>query len=86
MHGVFPFDLAFSMTVHKAQGRTLGKVVLDLTSHPSHKARFEFAALFVALSRVKNSASIRFLKHHKFGTPFDPYIAYGFVLHDDHSL
>ena len=31
----FPFDLAFSMTVHKAHGGTIKRVVLDLTSHPT---------------------------------------------------
>jgi len=30
----FPFDLAFAMTVNKAQGRTIKRVVVDLTHHP----------------------------------------------------
>lgn len=31
----FPFELAFSMTVHKAQGRTIPRVVVDLTHQGS---------------------------------------------------
>ena len=64
----FPFNLSFAMTVHKAQGRTIDRVVLDLTDHPSHCGRMEFAAIFVALSRVCKGEHIRLLgrtrKHH----------------------
>ena len=59
----FPFDLAFSMTVHKAQGRTLKRVVIDLTFHPNHYCRMVYAAVFVAMSRVKCKEHIRLLKH-----------------------
>ena len=58
----FPFDLAFAMTVHKAQGRTILRVVLDLTEHPFRVCRMEYAAIFVALSRVRNSDHIRLLE------------------------
>jgi ATP-dependent exoDNAse (exonuclease V) alpha subunit len=34
IHDTFSFQLGFSMTVHKAQGRTIDKVVLDL--HYTH--------------------------------------------------
>ena len=59
----FPFDLAFSMTIHKAQGRTLRRVVIDLTHHPNHYCRLNYAAVFVALSRVKCREHIRLLRH-----------------------
>lgn len=61
----FPFDLAFSITVHKAQGRTLPQVVVDLNFHDTHYSRMEFAAVFVALSRVKSRADIRLLGHKR---------------------
>jgi hypothetical protein len=32
IHDTFSFQLRFSMTVHKAQGRTIDKVVLDRTT------------------------------------------------------
>ena len=48
INNIFPFDLGFSMTVHKAQGCTIQKVILNLTSHPTHESQMEFAAIFVA--------------------------------------
>ena len=60
---IFPFDLGFSMTVHKAQGRTIPKVVLDITSHPTKKAQMEFAGIFVAMSRVNMNDNMRLLGH-----------------------
>ena len=51
------------MTVHKAQGRTIHRVVIDLTEHPLHINRMKYASIFVALSRVKSKDHIRLLKH-----------------------
>ena len=77
---IFPFDLAFSMTVHKAQGRTIPRVVLDLTSHPSDFSQMEFAAIFVAMSRVKERGHIRLLTHKLPGTGrFNPREAYAYI-------
>ena len=59
----FQYNLAFAMTVYKAQGRTIHRLVLDLTYHDNHYTRMEFAAIFVAMSRVKSSSHIRLLPH-----------------------
>ena len=75
----FPFDLAFSMTVHKAQGRTIKRVVLDLTNHPTHYSRMEFAAIFVAMSRVKTSEHIRLLAHKRVGHQHNADEAYSYI-------
>ncbi|CAB9516444.1 helicase PIF1 [Seminavis robusta] len=75
----FAFDLAFSFTVHKAQGRTLHRVVLDLTNHPTHYSQLEFAAVFVAMSRVKDKRHIRLLCHRSLGSPFSPSAAYDYL-------
>ena len=58
----FPYDLAFSMTVHKAQGRTIYRVVIDLTDHPNSRSRMKYASIFVAMSRVRQRSHIRLLE------------------------
>lgn len=58
---LFPFDLSFAMTVHKAQGRTIPRVVIDLTCPPENINKMEFAAVFVALSRSRSRAHQRLL-------------------------
>ena len=77
---VFPFELAFSVTIHKAQGRTLKRVIVDLTQHPCSKATMEFAAVFVAQSRVKKGDHMRLLKHSCTLSPFDKDKAYGYLM------
>jgi hypothetical protein len=57
----FPFELGFSMTIHKAQGRTMKRVILALVARP--QMQLEFAAIYVAMSRVKNRDHIRLLYH-----------------------
>ena len=63
----FPFELAFAMTVHKAQGRTIRRVVIDLTEQPMHSCRMEYAAIFVAMSRVEDHRHIRLLERTSVG-------------------
>jgi hypothetical protein len=57
----FPFELGFAMTNHKCQGRTMSHVILTLSSRPTKQ--MEFAAIYVAMSRVKCSNNIRLLFH-----------------------
>ena len=58
----FPFDLAFSMTTHKGQGRTIYRVVIDLPDHPFRICRMQYAAIFVAMSRVALGEHLRLLE------------------------
>jgi len=52
------------MTVHKAQGRTIPRVVIALTSRPNHIFQMEYASIFVGMSRVTSSDNIRLLEHN----------------------
>ena len=45
----YPIRLAYALTIHKSQGQTLDKVVVDLG-----KNERSLGLAFVALSRVKN--------------------------------
>ena len=53
-------ELAFSMTFHKVQGKTLDRVVLDLNRRPFNP-KVSFTALLVAISRVRSSTHLRIL-------------------------
>jgi Helicase len=63
------------MTVHKAQGRTINKVVLDLNYKPNYNKRLKIDGIFVALSRVRCRSNIRLIKHAN--TSFEE--AYGYI-------
>ena len=66
---IFPIDLAFAMTVHKAQGQTLSSVILCLSSRLNHLHQMTRNAIYVALSRVKDKSDIRILHHGAFENP-----------------
>lgn len=52
----FPVRLAFAVTVHRSQGQTLDRVVLDL-----RRDVFMHGCLYVGLSRVRNSNDVKIL-------------------------
>ena len=53
-------ELGFAVTVHKIQGQTLDRVIIDLNYRP-FQPQFGFHALMVAVSRVRSSCNIRIL-------------------------
>jgi hypothetical protein len=63
------------MMVHKAQGKTIDKVVLDLHYKPNYNKHLKFNGIFVALSRVRCRSSICLIKHRN--TSFEE--AYGYI-------
>ena len=60
---IFAYESAFAMTIHKAQGRTIPSVVLALSDRQNHTFQMKYAAIYVALSRVKHSSDLRILFH-----------------------
>lgn len=53
-------ELAFGITIHKMQGQTCSRLILDLNKRP-FKPSISYHGLYVALSRVRNSQHIRLL-------------------------
>lgn len=53
----YPIKLAYAFTIHKAQGQTYDKVIIDLNSHI-----FATGQLYVALSRAKSLQSLYLTK------------------------
>ncbi len=60
---IFAYESSFAMTIHKAQGRTIPSVVLALADRHNHTFQMKYAAIYVALSRVKQSGDLRILFH-----------------------
>jgi hypothetical protein len=54
----FMCDLAFVITFHKCQGRTISKVILDLNRQPG-QGNVQYSSLYVGLSRVRSGSDIR---------------------------
>jgi hypothetical protein len=58
---LFPLELAFAITVHKSQGRTMHRVIIALSDCGVGACRFTFSQLLVAFSRVQHGDHIRLL-------------------------
>ena len=63
IRGLFPLDPGFSMTVHKAEGRTMERVILCLSHHGEAKTNWDRRGIYVAFSRVQRACDIRLLLH-----------------------
>jgi len=56
----FDVELGFSITFHKVQGQTIEKIIIDLNHRPGKSlGHLCINSVFVALSRVRSSESIR---------------------------
>jgi ATP-dependent exoDNAse (exonuclease V) alpha subunit len=73
----FPLQLAFAMTINKAQGQTVSRVGIDL-----QKPVFSHGQLYVALSRATSSSNIKILLPQLTSTPHTPNVVFPEVLLD----
>ena len=53
----FPLMLGYAMTIHKAQGKTLSKVIIDIS-----RGAFAHGQTYVALSRTRNAKDMHVVK------------------------
>jgi hypothetical protein len=65
----FPIELAFGMTVHKAQGHTMPRVVLALSHHNVDTCKMTHPSMFVAMTRVEHRDYLRMLCHQSGSRP-----------------
>ena len=61
MADYFPVELGFCITVPKAQGRTINKLIASLSKHPSKFLRLRWEQLYVILSRIPHRNEMRLL-------------------------
>jgi len=57
----FPIGLGFCITVPKAQGRTIHKLIASLSEHPSNFLKLRWEQLYVILSRITERSDLRLL-------------------------
>jgi energy-coupling factor transporter ATP-binding protein EcfA2 len=57
----FPLELAYSITVHKSQGRTLDRIIIALGDTGDVHSRMRYEHIYVAISRVHRCNDIRLL-------------------------
>ncbi len=53
----FPLTLGYAMTIHKSQGKTLGKVIVDIS-----RGAFAHGQTYVALSRTRSAKDMHIVK------------------------
>ena len=56
----FPLTLAWAVTIHKCQGLTLSKIVIDMT--PA-KGKFKPGEVYVAFSRVRTLEKLHIINY-----------------------
>jgi len=75
---LFPLSLAYAMTVNRAQGQTLKRVLLDTT-----RPAFSHDHLYVALSRVRDQHSIALFNKHQMPATLQIIVTYNELLKDN---
>ena len=63
----FPVEPGFGITIYKAQGRTIPKVILAISERHGDGCGLNYRSVYVAFSRVKHANDIRLLLFHDNG-------------------
>lgn len=83
----FPLEPGFAFTIHKAQGKTLRRIIVALSYRCESITNLTYAHLYVALSRVKDSNDIRLLVNfNSNGRPDMESLTYIYSLKPDKSI
>ena len=61
VHSTFPIQPGFAITVEKAQGQILDRVIVALSERKQKLSTFQYACLYVALSRVRLRKHLRII-------------------------
>jgi hypothetical protein len=57
----FPVKPVFAITIYKAQGRTISKVILAISERQGNGCGLNYRSIYVAFSQVKHKDNIRLL-------------------------
>lgn len=71
----FPYDVGLLSTLHKIQGKTIDRIILQLNQRRGSLMPINMFGLLVALSRVTHGDNIRILPPHE-GESMDSFLAY----------
>jgi hypothetical protein len=63
----FPVEPGFAITIYKAQGRTISKVILAISERQGNGCGLNYRSIYVACSRVKQKHDIRLLRFNDNG-------------------
>ncbi|CAJ1954284.1 unnamed protein product [Cylindrotheca closterium] len=61
----FPVTAGFALTIDKAQGQTLDRVIIAISERLHKLSNFTYACIYVGNSRVKESGHLRLLLHNR---------------------
>jgi hypothetical protein len=64
----FPVEPGFAITIYKAQGRTIPKVIVAISEREGDGCGLNYRSIYVAFSRVKHKDDIRLLLFHDDGS------------------
>lgn len=59
-------ELRFALTIHKFQGQTVIRIILDLNNRPNQLGKLNFFGFYVGISRAKFGKNLRVLPRQSY--------------------